>query len=213
MTHPRATEQITHLVPILRVSDFSASMMYYTERLGFAKAWEYGEPASFGCVKRDSIELFLSLGGQGQVGTWISMFVQDVDVLFEELRRRGAKIVRDPVDEPWGVREMHVQDPDGHTFRFGSGVSKKDLKVKRVAIEARLEERLALVLRDLASLTNRSVGEVLEETLLHSFESVPGVRGAAASPHTLATLELIEELKRKHGLDYETHDNYRFTEG
>jgi hypothetical protein len=84
--------------------------------------------------------------------------------------------------------------------------------VKRTAIEARLEERLALVLRDLASITNRSLGEVLEETLLHSFEAVPGVRGAVASPHTPATLELIDELKRKHSLDYDTHDSHRFTE-
>ena len=75
MPHPQAPEQITNLVPILRVSDFSASMVYYTEALGFAKAWEYGEPASFGSVKRDSIELFLCLGGQGQPGTWSSMFV------------------------------------------------------------------------------------------------------------------------------------------
>jgi hypothetical protein len=212
MSHPQETQQITNLTPILRVSEFSASMAYYTEKLGFTKAWEYGEPPSFGCVKRDSIELFLCLGDQGQPGTWISMFVLNVDVLYEELCRRGAKVVRHPVDEPWGMREMLVEDPDGHTFRFGSGISKKDFKVKRTAIEARLEERLALVLRDLANITNRSLGEVLEETLLHSFEAVPGVRGAVASPHTSATLELIEELKRKHGLDYDTHDSYRFTE-
>jgi hypothetical protein len=23
-----------------------------------------------------------------------------------------------PTDEPWGVREMHVVHPDGHTFRI-----------------------------------------------------------------------------------------------
>ncbi len=212
MSRPQETHQITNLTPILRVSDFSASMAYYTEKLGFTKAWAYGEPPNFGCVKRDSIELFLCLGGQGQPGTWISMFVQNVDVLYEELRGRGANVVRPPVDEPWGMREMLVEDPDGHTFRFGTGVSRKDLKVKRRAIEARLEERLALVLLDLASSTNRSLGEVLEETLLHSFEAVPGVPGAVASPHTPATLQLIEQLERKHGLDYETHDCYRFTE-
>jgi hypothetical protein len=187
-------------------------MAYYTEKLGFTKAWEHGEPPTFGCVKRDSIELFLCLGSQGQPGTWISMFVLNVDVLYQEFRGRGANVVRHPVDEPWGMREMLVEDPDGHTFRFGSGISRKDFKVKRTAIEARLEERLARVLRDLANITNRSLGEVLEEALLHSFEAVPGVRGAVASPHTPATLELIEELKRKHSLDYDTHDNYRFTE-
>jgi hypothetical protein len=136
----------------------------------------------------------------------------DVDSLHEELTKRGAKIVRAPADEPWGMREMLVEDPDGHTFRFGTGISKKDLKVKRRAIEARLEERLASVLTGIASATNRTVGEVLEETLLHTFEPTPGVPGAVASPHAPRTLRLIEELKQKHGLDYETHDAYRFTE-
>lgn len=212
MARPRETQQISHLTPILRVSDFSASMAYYTQCLGFTKAWEYGDPPDFGCVKRDSIELFLCLGGQGQPGTWISMFVLDVDALYEELSRRGAGVVRAPVDEPWGMREMLVEDPDGHTFRFGTGIAKKDFRIKRTSVEVRLEERLAAVLCGLASVTNRSVGEVLEETLLHSFEAMPGVPGAVASPHTPATLQLIEELKKKHGLDYETHHSYRFTE-
>jgi len=187
-------------------------MRYYTEKLGFRKAWEYGEPPSFGCVKRDSIELFLCLNEQGQPGMWISFFVLNVDLLHQELQKRGAKIVRAPVDEPWGMREFLVEDLDGHTFRIGSGISKKDLKVQRAPIDARIEGRLASVLTELASATNRTVGEVLEETLLHTFEPVPGVRGAVASPHTPATLRLIEELKKKHGLDYETHASYRFTE-
>lgn len=69
------------------------------------------------------------------------------------------------------------------------------------------------VLADLAKETNRTVGEVLEEVLLPSFEPLPGQIGeAVASPHAKATFHLIEGLKRKHRLDYDTHANYRFTE-
>jgi catechol 2,3-dioxygenase-like lactoylglutathione lyase family enzyme len=206
------TTQFSNLTPILRVSNFSASMRYYTEQLGFQKVWEWGEPPGFGCVRRDSLELFLCLNGQGQPGTWISFFVSGVDSVYEELRERGAKISKPPNDEPWGMREFHVEDPDGHTFRIGEGISKKDFRIKRTPLEARVEERLAAVLADLANATNRTVGEVLEETLLHSFEPVPNCRGAVASPHTPATFRLIDTLKKKHGLDYETHANYRFTE-
>ena len=119
MSQAGETEQISSLTPILRVSDFSASMRYYTEKLGFRKAWEWGEPPSFGCVERDSIELFLCLDGQGQPGTWLSFFVCDVDLLHDELRQRGAKIVRPPVDEPWGMREFSVRDLNGHLLRIG----------------------------------------------------------------------------------------------
>ena len=140
----------------------------------------------------------------------MSIFVANVDALYEEVRERGAKIVRPLQTEPWGMREFLVEDPDGHTFRFGQSVPAKNLKIKRTTLEVRLEERLAAVLADLAKETGRTVGEVLEETLLHTFEPAPD--GGVASPHTKATFALIAELEQRHGLDYDAHANYRFTE-
>jgi predicted enzyme related to lactoylglutathione lyase len=113
--------QFECVIPILNVSDFQASMKYYIEKLGFTNAWEWGQPPTFGCVKRDGIEIFFCLRGQGQPGTWHSIFVNDVDALYEELKQRGAKIVMPLKDEPWGVREFHVEDPNGHTFRLSQG--------------------------------------------------------------------------------------------
>lgn len=165
-------------------------------------------------VKRDEIEIFFCRGGQGQRGTWMSIFVDDADALHEEMRAKGARIVMPPTDEPWGMREFHVEDPDGHTIRFGhSAPEARDVNIKRTAVDVRVEERLAAVVAGLAKETNRSVGEVLEEVLLRSFEPLPGQVGeAVASPHAKATFHLIEALKKKHGLDYDTHANYRFTE-
>jgi catechol 2,3-dioxygenase-like lactoylglutathione lyase family enzyme len=205
------TVALSHLVPILYVADFGASLGYFVDKLGFKKAWDWGEPPSFGCVARDGLEIFLCQGGQGQPGTWMSIFVENVDGLHAELSARGAKIVRPPQDEPWGMREFLVEELNGHTFRFGQ--SAKNLKIERAPLDARIEKRLLSVLSDLAARTNRSLGEVLEETLLHSFEQVPGHPGAVASPHSPKTFGLIDELKLEHGLDYETHASYRFTEG
>jgi len=195
------------------VSDFRASIEYYTGKLGFKKLWEWGEPPSFGCISRDGVEVFLCLGGQGQPGTWLYINVNNVDGLHQEFSAKGAKIAKPPTDEVWGMRECLVEDPDGHTIRFGQRKPQKDLRVERVPVEARLEKRLAEVLYALARETDRSVGEVLEETLLHSFEPVPGQEGqAVASPHTRSTLNLIAKLKKQHGLDYDTHANSRFIE-
>ena len=55
-----------------------------------------------------------------------------------------------------------------------------------------------------------SVSECLEETLLHTFEKLAG--GGVPSPHSDRTLDLIQTLKAKHGLDYDTHASYRFVE-
>lgn len=207
------TPQLGGLTPILYVSSFQTSMDYYTQKLGFTKKWQWGDPPDFGCVERDEVEIFLCHGAQGQPGTWMSVFVRDVDDLYEELTASGANIPAPPEDKPWGMREFLVVDPDGHTLRMGTGKPERDMRIERVPVDATIEKRLALVLNDLAKRTNRTVGEVLEETLLHTFEPVPGRVGeAVASPHGKLIFDLIDELKKQHGLDYETHDAYRFTE-
>jgi catechol 2,3-dioxygenase-like lactoylglutathione lyase family enzyme len=71
-----------HVVPMLNVRNFAASVDYYVNKLGFAKKWDEGTPPTFGCVWRDNIEIFLCEGGQGQPGTWMSIFIDDVDALF-----------------------------------------------------------------------------------------------------------------------------------
>ena len=41
-------------------------------------------------------------------------------LLYEEYQRRGAIIRQAPTNFPWGVREMNVEDLDGHRLRMGS---------------------------------------------------------------------------------------------
>ncbi len=50
---------------------------------------------------------------------WISIFVQDVDALHETYQATGAIIREPPADYPWGMREMTVEDLDGHRMRMG----------------------------------------------------------------------------------------------
>jgi hypothetical protein len=64
------------LIPILNVKNFAASMNYYIDQLGFKKKWDWGNPPSFGCVARGTVEIFLSEGGQGQPGMWMSIFME-----------------------------------------------------------------------------------------------------------------------------------------
>lgn len=107
-------------VPILNVANVPASIGYYVDTLGFEKEWDWGTPPDFACVLRDEVRIFLCQGGQGARGTWISIFVHDVDALYEDYRRSGAVIRQPPTSFPWGVREMNVEDLDGHRLRFGS---------------------------------------------------------------------------------------------
>ena len=83
------------------------------------------------------------------------------------------------------------------------------IPIERVEMSVRLEKRIIGLLKDLAEHKGTDLTGVLEETLLHTFE--PYGNGVA-SPHTQSTLRYIQELKKKHGIDYDVHASYRFVE-
>jgi hypothetical protein len=201
------------LTPILYVRDFNEAMRYYTEKLLFRKLWEWDSPPTFGAVALDKVEIFFCQGAQGRPGTWLSIFIGDVDLYYERIKALGADVISPPEDKAWDLREMQVRDLNEHVIRFGSGIPCREpkLPVERVNVEARIEKRLAGLLGDLAAHKKMTVGETIEEMMLHSFERVDG--SGVASPHTDYTLEMIGELKQKHGIDYDCHANYRFVEG
>lgn len=109
--------RFTGVTPILRVNSLQESIDHYVAVLGFEHEWDDGQ---FGCVSRGDVELFLCQGSQGCVRTWVYVSVSDADALYDEYRQQGAHIRRSPVNYPWGAREMHVLDLDGHVLRFGS---------------------------------------------------------------------------------------------
>jgi uncharacterized glyoxalase superfamily protein PhnB len=115
----RSANRFERAVPILTVRNIPASIDYYVDKLGFEKKWEWGDPPDFASVGRDQVELFLSQSAKDAPPTWISIFVQDVDALYETYKKSGAIVLKPPADYPWGVREMTIEDLDGHRFRMG----------------------------------------------------------------------------------------------
>jgi len=128
------------LNPILNVSNFSESVAWF-ERLGWQKGWDWGDPATFGGVCSGDCEIFLcenSQGGRGKSsakmtfgpdgdqagdkGVWMSIWVDDVDVVHQHCLKLDIEVTWPPTDMPWNVREMHVRHPDGHVFRISQGL-------------------------------------------------------------------------------------------
>jgi ketosteroid isomerase-like protein len=118
---PHADASTAHqVVPILNVSDLAASFAWFG-KLGWARHWDWSVrsgPPTFGSVVSGDCEIFLCLNGQGQRGTWLSVWIDDVDELHRRCLHNGIEVLRPPRDEPWGVRELHVRHPDGHVLRL-----------------------------------------------------------------------------------------------
>ena len=92
--------------------------------LGFQVTFEYGQPLSYACLCRDEVALHLlassrrkRLPGHGA----ICVFVRDVDQIYAEVSGRGARLINQPEDRDYGMRDLDVVDADGNQLTFGMG--------------------------------------------------------------------------------------------
>ena len=101
---------------LLRPADLARSQRFYRDVLGLAVYREFGSPPDPGVV------FFLGNGylevsgrGAGPPGHAVMIWLQVRDLAAEHVRlaASGARILREPVTEPWGLTEMWIEDPDG----------------------------------------------------------------------------------------------------
>ncbi len=118
---------------------------------------------------------------------WLYFQIEDVDGAYEWMRGNGVKILDEPTDQPWHMREFNLRDFNGYHLRFGAANIRAGapIEIRRIALDARIEERLAALVADLAAHKNMTISEVLEETLLHSFETSRKWSGSGWPARTL----------------------------
>jgi len=203
--------ECAQLFPILAVKSIADAVDYYTNKLGFKPGFTWGDPPGFAGVNFGDVSIHLSSGMPVGRGNYVYFVVSDAKELHQFHVDKGVEIVEAPADRLYGLYDYRVRDPYGNELGFGHYIytTGPAIKIDRTDVPLRLEKRLAALLKDLAEHKGMSVDSCIEETLLHTFE--PAGDGVA-SPHTKHTLRYIEELKKKHGIDYDTHASYRFKE-
>jgi catechol 2,3-dioxygenase-like lactoylglutathione lyase family enzyme len=101
---------------LLRPTDPERSRRFYRDTLGLAVYREFGSPDSPGLVFFLGSG-FLEVSGQSGaapergLGIWVQ--VRDVEAEHQALLTAGVPVVRGPQQEPWGLVEMWIEDPDG----------------------------------------------------------------------------------------------------
>jgi catechol 2,3-dioxygenase-like lactoylglutathione lyase family enzyme len=100
---------------LIRPADYERSLRFYRDELGLAIAREYGVGTVFFAGQS-----LIELAGHGEpdAGGALWLQVRDVYATQDELTERGVPITREARQEPWGLHEMHVTDPDGVTIIF-----------------------------------------------------------------------------------------------
>jgi len=203
------------LHPGLQVPDVAAAVEFYTTRLGFRLGFTWPEqgPAGMAGVNLGDVQVFLEKGTPVPDAAAVYFVVGDADELFEAQRAQGVEVIEAPGDRPYGLRDYMVRDLNGYRLGFGHYIYTigEPIAIERVDVPLRLEKRLAALLTDLAARKRMSLDSCVEEILLHTNEPI-GDTGQVPSPHTRSELRYIQELKKTHGIDYDSHGSYRFVE-
>jgi catechol 2,3-dioxygenase-like lactoylglutathione lyase family enzyme len=101
---------------LFRPADYRRSLEFYRDVLGLAIAREYPGGTVF-----HAGQSLIELAGHGGPTTFsgaLWLQVRDVYAVEADLRARDVAIAREARQEPWGLHEMHVADPDGVTLIF-----------------------------------------------------------------------------------------------
>lgn len=53
----------------------------------------------------------------------LTVGVDDVDAVCEDLAGRGVELLNGPMDRPWGMRTAAFADPDGHVWEVGAAIA------------------------------------------------------------------------------------------
>jgi lactoylglutathione lyase len=119
----------------LLVADVPISLTFYRDVMGMTVTYHDGENYAALEVSDDfGLSLFrrdLMADAVGRSGMAPRAAVQDsvalvfgtddVDAAAERLRGLGVRLETDPMDRPdWGVRTIHLRDPDGHLVELNS---------------------------------------------------------------------------------------------
>jgi uncharacterized glyoxalase superfamily protein PhnB len=117
------TLRLRGAAPSFTVNDVEKSLAWYRDVLGFVVKDRWEHDGKLAGVELAAGGVTFMLGqddwkkGKNRVkGEGFRIFcttAQDVDELAERIKGRGGKLDQEPRDEPWGVRDFAVVDPDG----------------------------------------------------------------------------------------------------
>ena len=117
MTFPAA-------VPEIPAASVDAAVNYYVRTLGFNLDWG-DEQGGIAGISRGNCRLFItnrsfreSCGNVGPILFWLNLGSKaEVNELFAEWKAAQARVVSEPEDKPWKLREFIAADLDGNLIR------------------------------------------------------------------------------------------------
>jgi uncharacterized glyoxalase superfamily protein PhnB len=120
--------QFNSIMPVLKVTDMSKAIDWYTDVLGFTLCWRApGDGDGENCMlQAGTCGLMLStgshLGGAPALTGTLYFDVNGVEPFFERVKDR-CELVWPLETQEYGTREFGVRDPDGYVLAFAQQIT------------------------------------------------------------------------------------------
>jgi uncharacterized glyoxalase superfamily protein PhnB len=130
---PAQTLRLQSASPSFTVNDLGKSLAWYRDVLGFRVEEKYEREGNLVGVGLQAGGVFFMLGQddwkkgrdrkKGEGFRIYCMTTQDVDALARKIQSAGGTLDQEPRDQPWGMRDFSLTDPDG--YKITIAVEKK----------------------------------------------------------------------------------------
>lgn len=112
------------VVPYVLYADPAAAIRWLGEVLGLREALRVAMPdrtvGHAELVAGEQVVMIGLAGGDrfGEVSSITLVFVDDVDATCERAAAAGGAVVGEAVDQPWGLRQALIADPEGQRWEI-----------------------------------------------------------------------------------------------
>jgi PhnB protein len=126
--------KITEIVPMLTVKDASAAADFYCKAFGADELSRAAAPTGqlvielaveghrFAAVDENPDAFNVSPGSLGGTSVRLSLIVDDPDALAAQVVAAGGSEIFPVRDQPYGMRQGRVADPEGHHWLLGKPI-------------------------------------------------------------------------------------------
>lgn len=127
----------------LLVANFDETFLFYRDKLGLKVTWgDLGENyAQFQLGNAETLAIFsknlmakavntshLPSKSSAQDNMALIFTVENVDQFYDSLHSKGISFIDKPSDQPdWGIRVVHLRDPEGNLLEFITDLKKEKL--------------------------------------------------------------------------------------
>jgi len=126
---------MSEVSPGFTANDLQKSLSWYRDVVGFAveERWEHDGKLAGVSLRAGNVTVMLGQddwkkGRDRKKGEGFRIYCttsQDVDALAKGIVARGGTLDQEPRDQPWGMRDFSLTDPDGFKITIGKELKKR----------------------------------------------------------------------------------------